>query len=293
MSRRLRLALAAAPLLVLAACATTPSLVVDDDGTVNLVNVDKDGRAVQGHDVVAYWTDSKPVMGDARFQSRYRGATYLFANAEHKRLFDAEPAKYEPQFGGYCGYAASIDKLSPIDPAFWELVDGRLVLQHNQKAWDLWHEDLPGNLVKADRNWPGLVTRNAVGGKRLVSLDAEGVAAGGHDPVAYVTEGKAVMGSAAIEAVYNGAKYHFVTRENKDTFEREPKRWEPAFGGYCAWAVTLEKVVPTDGTVFEVVDGRLLLQRTEEAKRKFDAAPEANLAKAEGKWPWLVGRKGR
>jgi YHS domain-containing protein len=162
MHSRLR-SLALALLAPLAACATAPSLVVDDDGTVNLVNVDEDGRAVQGHDVVAYWTDAKPVMGSERFQSRYRGATYLFASAEHKRAFDAEPAKYEPQFGGYCGYAASIDKLSPIDPAFWELIDGRLVLQHNQKAWNLWHEDLPGNLVKADANWPGLVERNVKG----------------------------------------------------------------------------------------------------------------------------------
>lgn len=285
--------LAFAPLLALGACATTPTHVVDEDGTLRLLNVDQDGRAVLGHDVVAYWTDSKPVQGSARFQSRYRGATYLFASAEHKAAFDAEPAKYEPQFGGYCGYAASIDKLSPIDPAFWEILDGRLVLQHNQKAWDLWHEDLTGNLVKADANWPGLIERNALPGKRLVNLDPSGVAAGGHDPVAYVTEGQAVPGSAAIEAVYNGAKYHFASKENKDTFEREPRRWEPAFGGYCAWAVTLEKVVPTDGTVFEVVDGRLLLQRTEDAKRKFDAAPEANLGVAERNWPQLVTAKGR
>jgi YHS domain-containing protein len=279
--------------LLALACATTPTLVVDDDGEVRLVNVDQRGYAVLGHDVVAYRTDGRPVLGDERFQSRYHGATYLFASAEHKAAFDAEPAKYEPQFGGYCGYAASIDKLSPIDPAFWELLDGRLVLQHNQRAWDLWHEDLAANLAKADANWPGLVERNAMVGKRLVHLDADGIAAGGHDPVAYVTEGRAVMGSAAIEAVYNGAKYHFASKENKDAFEREPRRFEPAFGGFCAWAVTLEKVVPTDGTVFEVVGGRVLLQRTEEAKRKFDAAPDENLARAQRNWPALVAEEGR
>lgn len=292
-ARLATLRLALSPLLVLAACTTTPTHVVDEDGTVRLVNVDKDGRAVLGHDVVAYWTDARPVKGDERFQSRFHGATYLFASAEHKRAFDAEPARYEPQFGGYCGYAASIDKLSPISPEYWELLDGRLVLQHNQKAWDLWHEDVPGNLVKADANWPGLVERNAIHGKRLVHLDDDGVAAGGHDPVAYVSEGKAVKGSAAIEAVYNGAKYHFASKENKDAFEREPRRYEPAFGGFCAWAVTLEKVVPTDGTVFEVVDGRLLLQRTEDAKRKFDVAPAENLARAEDNWPKLASEKGR
>lgn len=118
-----------------------------------LVNVDDTGLALQGYDPVAYFTVGKPVKGDARFRSAYRGAVYHFSSAEHKRMFEQDPAKYEPQFGGFCGYAASIHKVSPISVEFWEIIDGRLVLQHNQKAWDLWHKDVPGNLVKADRNW--------------------------------------------------------------------------------------------------------------------------------------------
>lgn len=125
-----------------------------------LVNRDRDGLAVEGHDVVAYFTDGKPVKGEPAYRSSWGGAVYQFASAEHKALFDADPAKYEPQFGGYCAYAASINKVSPIDPQFWEIQDGRLILQHNQRAWDLWHKDTAGNLVKADRNWPGLVERN-------------------------------------------------------------------------------------------------------------------------------------
>lgn len=125
-----------------------------------LVNTDSSGVALQGYDPVAYFTDSKPVKGDPAHTSMYRGATYRFANAEHHAMFEADPAKYEPQFGGYCGYAASINKVSPIDPNYWEILDGRLVLQHNQKAWNLWHKDVAGNLVKADANWPGLVAKN-------------------------------------------------------------------------------------------------------------------------------------
>ena len=121
-----------------------------------LVNVDDTGLALQGYDPVAYFTVGKPVKGDARFRSAYRGAVYHFSSAEHKRMFEQDPAKYEPQFGGFCGYAASIHKVSPISVEFWEVLNGRLVLQHNQKAWDLWHKDVPGNLVKADRNWPEL-----------------------------------------------------------------------------------------------------------------------------------------
>jgi YHS domain-containing protein len=127
-----------------------------------LVNVDETGLALQGYDPVAYFTDRKPVRGDARYQSVYRGAVYQFANAEHKAMFDREPHKYEPQFGGFCGYAASIKKVSPIGVEYWEILDGRLVLQHNQKAWDLWHKDVPGNLKKADANWPNLVEQRGM-----------------------------------------------------------------------------------------------------------------------------------
>ena len=72
-----------------------------------LQNLDRNGVAIQGYDPVAFFTDNRPVKGNAQFQSDYRGAKYYFASAEHKAAFDKEPAKYEPQFGGYCAYGAS------------------------------------------------------------------------------------------------------------------------------------------------------------------------------------------
>lgn len=124
-----------------------------------LVSIDKKGLALQGYDPVAYFTVKKPTKGSPQFTATYKGARYQFANAEHKAEFEKSPARYEPQFGGYCGYAASINKISPISPEYWQVLDGRLVLQHNQKAWDLWTRDVPGNLKKADANWPQLKNR--------------------------------------------------------------------------------------------------------------------------------------
>jgi YHS domain-containing protein len=125
-----------------------------------LINVDKDGLALQGYDPVAYFTDNKPVKGDAKIAASYRGATYRFASVEHKKMFESNPAKFEPQFGGFCGYAASINKVAPIEVEYFQIVEGRLILQHNEKAWNLWIKDVPGNLRKADANWPGLVEQN-------------------------------------------------------------------------------------------------------------------------------------
>lgn len=127
-----------------------------------LINRDKSGLALQGYDPVAYFTLGKPTKGIAAHSSTHAGTTYYFASREHKMMFDAAPDKYQPRFGGYCGYAASINKVSPIDPNYWEILDGELVLQHNEKAWNLWHKDVQGNLKKAHTNWPGLVARKGV-----------------------------------------------------------------------------------------------------------------------------------
>ncbi len=147
------------PLVVLAACSSGRAESVEGDGPRVLVNVDRAGVALKGYDPVAYFTQNQPVKGDARWSSSYNGGIYHFSSAEHKAMFDAEPMRYEPQFGGYCGYAASINKVSDIGPEWFEILDGRLVLQHNAKAWRLWHEDVAGNLIKADSNWPGLIER--------------------------------------------------------------------------------------------------------------------------------------
>jgi YHS domain-containing protein len=124
-----------------------------------LVNTDKHGLALQGYDPVGYFTEGRPVEGNPSFSASYNGARYHFASRRNLEMFQRNPAKYAPQYGGYCGYAASINKISPTSPHFWQILDGRLVLQHNQKAWDAWVKDVKGNLVKADANWPKLKNR--------------------------------------------------------------------------------------------------------------------------------------
>lgn len=119
-----------------------------------LVNVDRHGVILDGYDAVAFFTDHRPVKGNPATQSQYQGATYLFASAEHKQAFDLEPAKYAPQFGAFCAYAVSRGRTAPIDVATFSIVEGRLLLQHNQKAVRLWSTDVKGNLAKADKYWP-------------------------------------------------------------------------------------------------------------------------------------------
>jgi len=124
-----------------------------------LQNLDRNGIAIQGYDPVAFFTDNRPVKGNAQFQSEYRGAKYYFVSSEHKAAFDKEPAKYEPQFGGYCAYGASQGHKAPIKIEAWQIVNGRLLMQYDLGVKDDFNKDQQNNLSKADRNWPGLVEK--------------------------------------------------------------------------------------------------------------------------------------
>ena len=256
-----------------------------------LVLKNKAGAAILGYDAVAYFTDNKAMKGAEKFQSEYEGAKYYFASADHKSAFDANPAKYAPAYGGYCGYAASIDRLSPISPEWFQIVDGKLILQHNKKAFDKFNADLKGNVAKAEQNWPGLVARNGTGGKTLVFTDKKGVALEGYDPITYFVDGKPVKGDAKIEATFNGALYHFVSQEHRETFEKNPVKYAPAYGGYCGYAASIGKVRPANPLLWSIVDGQLIVQHTQGAVDLWAKDVPGNKAKADKFWPRLVDAK--
>ena len=125
----------------------------------SLQNLDKSGIAIQGYDPVAFFTQNRPVKGLPEFESQYHGARYLFASAEDKATFDANPAKYEPQFGGFCAFGVSKGKTVPVKIEAFQIVNGRLLMQYDLDIKKEFNKDTQGNLQKADQNWPGIVAK--------------------------------------------------------------------------------------------------------------------------------------
>jgi len=136
--------------VILATAAIVTSLAAD------AVNTNWRGLAIKGYDPVAYFTDSKPVEGSGDFTFEWMDAKWRFASAEHKDMFAKDPEKYAPQFGGYCSWAVSQGYTADIDPEAWKVVDGKLYLNYNKKVQAKWEEDVPGNITKAEANWPKL-----------------------------------------------------------------------------------------------------------------------------------------
>ena len=113
------------------------------------------GIGAKGYDVVAYFTDGKPVKGDPQFMHQHGSVTWQFSSAEHRDMFKAEPAKYLPQYGGYCAYGVAVGGLYDVQPqTSWSVVDGKLYLNKDPGVQQTWLKDVPGYIGKAETNWP-------------------------------------------------------------------------------------------------------------------------------------------
>lgn len=128
-----------------------------------------------------------------------------------------------------------------------------------------------------------------------------GLAIHGYDPVAYFPEGggKAAKGDASLTTSYKGVEYRFVSKEHRDAFLANPARYEPAFGGWCAWAMLDGEKVDVDPESFLVTDNRLFLfykgfwgdTKAKWSDKAKDQAAEAK--QADAKWKDLSGEAPR
>ena len=116
----------------------------------------EDGVAIRGTDPVAYFTDSAVRQGDPAIHADWMGARWRFASEQHRAMFVADPAAFAPQFGGYCAWAVAEGYTAPIDPEAWRIVEGKLYLNYSKKIQKKWARDVPGNISRANANWPGL-----------------------------------------------------------------------------------------------------------------------------------------
>jgi YHS domain-containing protein len=148
---RIRL-LAAASLFVALALAlfTQPALA----GPFNTSSEGGDGKLMlRGHDPVAYFTQGRHVPGKPELRSQHDGVTYRFASAEHKAMFDREPAKYAPQFGGFCSNGIVYGIPWGGDPDTWKIVDGKLYIFGGEGSKRYFLMDEAKNLELAHRYW--------------------------------------------------------------------------------------------------------------------------------------------
>ena len=127
--------------------------------------VDGTGFAVSGYDVTSYFDLPQAAVGEAQqsplpglssITAEYNGAVFAFATEANRDRFLANPDAYVPQYDGHCAYGVAKGGKVPGNPTLWRIVDGKLYLNITKNVVGFWEEDIPGNLVKSESNWPGV-----------------------------------------------------------------------------------------------------------------------------------------
>ncbi len=123
---------------------------------------------------------------------------------------------------------------------------------------------------------------------QLVNVDHNGVGLQGYDPVAYFTDGGPAKGTQDLSASYDGVTYYFASAEHKAQFEKEPGKYAPSFGGYCAFAVSRGDIAPINVDAFQIIHGHLVLQHSKNVLERWQEDSEGNFQKARANWPEIV-----
>ena len=143
--------------VLMLATLIAPGVRAESAGDVNQI----DGIALHGFDPVAYFNQNKAVKGEAQITAEYRGA-YEFASKEDQTAFQANPAKYVPQYGGFCAFAVSKGVKADIDPHAFAINDGKLYVNYSDKALQAYQQNVKGNTENANHNWPEVTKQSKI-----------------------------------------------------------------------------------------------------------------------------------
>jgi len=129
---------------------------------------------------------------------------------------------------------------------------------------------------------------NSEAANQGVFYEEGGIAIRGTDPVAYFQQGKPVQGNPQYTYQWGNTTWQFSSVENRDLFARNPEKYAPQYGGFCAWAVSQNYTAGTDPNAWKIVDDKLYLNATKGVQRTWEKDIPGNITRANQNWPAIL-----
>jgi YHS domain-containing protein len=133
-----------------------------------------------------------------------------------------------------------------------------------------------------------LFVRPAAAAVDPINKNLFGTALKGYDAVAYFKEARPVKGKGEFRHDWMGSKWYFASASNRDEFAKNPEKYAPQFGGYCAWAVGNGYTANIDPAAWKIVDGRLYLNYSKDVQKKWEQDIPGWIKKGNENWPKLI-----
>eukprot|EP00931_Biecheleriopsis_adriatica_P035096 TRINITY_DN20223_c0_g1_i1.p1 TRINITY_DN20223_c0_g1~~TRINITY_DN20223_c0_g1_i1.p1 ORF type:complete len:305 (+),score=61.93 TRINITY_DN20223_c0_g1_i1:73-987(+) len=220
-------------------------------------------------------------------QAEFEGATYKLTNADVVKMFlDGPPPNFLPQYGGFCATAMSMGVQGPVSPDQYRVVDKKLYLFHTAEAKAAFEKDESGMIKAADEKWSS-GKYGPPPASKTPPKNMEWIAAG-YCPVSYFNpDHPAHKGSDApdAQAEFEGATYKLTNADVVKMFlDGPPPNFLPQYGGFCATAMSMGVQGPVSPDQYRVVDKKLYLFHTAEAKAAFEKDESGMIKAADEKW---------
>jgi YHS domain-containing protein len=132
-----------------------------------------------------------------------------------------------------------------------------------------------------------VAVRSASAAVDPINKNIFGTALKGYDAVAYFKESRPVKGKDEFRHDWMGAKWYFANAANRDDFARNPEKFAPQFGGYCAWAVANGYTANIDPEAWRIVDGKLYLNYSKDVQKKWEVDIPGFIKLGNENWPKL------
>jgi YHS domain-containing protein len=120
--------------------------------------------------------------------------------------------------------------------------------------------------------------------KARLNVDSNGVILKGYDPVAYFTRHQAVRGNPAVQTRFGGAIYYFASVADKVAFDKNPSKYVPQYGGFCAYHLSKGELKDSDPTAFLIHKGKLYICSDADGAKEFRSNIDQNIRKADDYW---------
>ena len=231
--------LLASPKAVLAVACSIGLLAVNADAApqrhgapLKHLNVDKARVALSGYDPVAYFRvgGSKAKQGKKTLATTVRGVTYRFATAKNRELFEQDPERFEPDYGGWCAWAMSNNDKVEVDPKSFLIEEGRLLVFYDGFFNDTRSSWLGKGGKKlrpnADTNWNRFVGRKK-GAKPMMRANKAMLVLKGMDPTTVKGKDSGKPGLKTITTRIGDQQFQFVSKATRTAFLKNPEAYLP------------------------------------------------------------------
>ena len=123
-----------------------------------------------------------------------------------------------------------------------------------------------------------------------VNITPEGIVIKGYDPVAYFTDSRPVRGMPEFKYIWKSAEWRFASSDHLEMFKKDPDKYAPRYGGYCAYAVSQGKLADIDPEAWTISGGKLYLNLNKEIQRLWEKDMQEYIRKADENWPRMLSK---